>query len=168
MFLVWFHWFAFWFFVVWFWGCFFFVFSMCFSFKMDLIDLFQYFQWTATLSYSLAVRLAFLSPDMSVLRIRKWSDIQYILTEFFQAWTIDLQRKQLAEDFMSWYIEIIHIRPILSDFKSVYLEFKGHFFSVPYTLSRNALQSPTYILDPPLESLSDLLCLPQTALFLSL
>lgn len=74
------------------------------------------------------MRLAFLSPDMSALRIGKWSDIQYILTENFQAWKIDLQRQQLAEDFMFWRAKIIHTCSIFSDFKSVYLNFKGSFF----------------------------------------
>lgn len=80
--------------------------------------------------YSLVERLAFLSPDMCALKTGKWSDIWCILTKIFLAWTIDLQRKQLAEDFMSWYTKICfcHICPIFSDFKSVYLKFKGLFF----------------------------------------
>lgn len=44
------------------------------------------------LSCSLAVRLAFLSPDMSALRTGKWNGTQCILTELFQAWTVDLQK----------------------------------------------------------------------------
>lgn len=80
------------------------------------------------LSYSLPVRLAFLSPDVSALRIRNWSGIQRTLTKIFRLKQLISKENILLKILWPGMIKIFQTGATLSEFKISLAEMISKFF----------------------------------------
>lgn len=84
-------------------------------------------------SYSLPVRLAFLSPDVSTLRIGNWSGMQYTLADFFRLKQLISKENILLKILWPAMVKIFQTGPIPSDLKFYLAEIISKIFRKTHT-----------------------------------